>query len=60
MAREFGTFPTLQPRDQTVKAEAEFMDFAPCPCSCCLPCAAPLQQQRTYARVYDRLVLNTE
>jgi hypothetical protein len=53
MAREFGNAPHILPRDPSVQAEAEFVDWYPMPCSCYECCAITMQQQRTYARVYE-------
>lgn len=50
---KFGNAPTIQPRDPTLIAEAEFQEWAPLPCVCNKPCISTFQQQRMYARVYD-------
>jgi len=40
----------------TLLAEAEFQDFAPCPCICLACCTNSAQQARTYFQVWDNRI----
>ena len=49
----FGSSPRIAVENPAVMGEAEFQDFAPCPCVCCGCCVSKALQERTYARVYE-------
>lgn len=58
---QYGTSPSMANDAwyRTIKARAEFMDFAPMPCVCLKPCVAKAQRERMYVHVMDnRLEMN--